>query len=299
LTFGHAGGSPPARECIVIATSPIEPHPAAPLPPREAGWLAWQALDQSDDIVLLLESDAFARTAGAVVISANGAFLRASGFSDEQVVGRHTSELFPVANHAEVLVNAIRDRGSLRAELACARMEGGTFMLGLHLMPAPGRTPDRCCFVVLGRDITAVLEARQMQNSVQRVLAKVFMSVDEAVAIISAAGVILMTNSRIDQLLGHKPNGLVGRRSIDLVLPEARAETGETIKRQMEHGTDQYYVAPLLRADGTQVVTSITSVLVTTEDSKQFRILTLREQAENGPPIRTESAGRIKLVGLD
>jgi PAS domain S-box-containing protein len=193
----------------------------------------------------------------------------------------------------------MRDRVSLRAELQCARADGGTFVLGFHLMPAPEFTPGRVCFAILGRDITTHLEARRMQDMVQRLLAKVFMSVDEAVVIINAAGRILMTNSRIDQLLGYRANELVGRLSLDLVAPESHATIAATIKRQMEHGHDQSYVTPLLKADGSHVVTSITSVLVSTDDTKKFRILTLRAHADNAAGLRTETASRIKLVGLD
>jgi PAS domain S-box-containing protein len=268
------------------------------VPPRETAWLAYQALDQSDDIILLLESDGAVGTDDAVVITVNGAFRRASGYSDDRIIGRQAMELFP-DGPAESLMNAIRAKTSLRGELACGRAGGGTFMFGFHLMLAPERTPGRSCFAVLGRDITAQLEARQMQNSIQRLLAKVFTSIDEAVVIISAAGRIMMANPRIDQLLGYKPNELVGRKSLDMVAPDARASIAETIKGQMKRGTDQTYVAPLLKADGSQIVATITSALVSTEDGKQFRILTLRSQAAVTGGIRIESAGRIRLVGLD
>jgi PAS domain S-box-containing protein len=267
------------------------------MPPRETAWLAWQALDQSDDVILLLENDGAA--GDAVVIAANGAFHRASGYSHEQIVGRQALTLFSIPDQAERLRKAIRDRTSLQTELTCGRADGGTFVLGLHLMPAPERTSGRACFTVLGRDITVLLEARQMQNSIQRLLAKVFMSVDEAVAIANAADRIVMTNPRIDRLLGHKPNELVGRSSLDMVAPDSRASTAETIRKQLELGTDQTYLTRLVKADGSQIDASITSVLVATEDNKQFRILTLRSQETATVGIRTESAGRIKLVGLD
>src|ERR1700722_8773387 len=172
-------------------------------------------------------------------------------------------------------------------------------MLGLHLMTAPERTPGHLCFAILGRDITTLLEARQMQNSVQRLLAKVFTSVDEAVVIVNAAGRILMTNPRIDQLLGYRPNELVGRNSLDLVASDARARTAEDIRKQMAASVDRTYVVPLMRADGSQLLTRITSAIVSTDDIKQFRILTLRSNAVAAPEIRTESAGRIKLLGMD
>src|SRR5271165_6853176 len=120
------------------------------LSPREAAWLAWQALDSSDDIVLLLESAGAPATADTVVIAANGAFRRASGYAPEQIIGRLAVTLIPNAIHAGTFMKAIRERTSLRSELAFGRADGGTFLLGLHLMPAPEPTEGRACFALLG-----------------------------------------------------------------------------------------------------------------------------------------------------
>ena len=95
--------------------------------------------------------------------------------------------------------------------MACARADGGTFILGLHLMPAVARTPGCSCFVILGRDVTARVEARRLSNSLHLLLAKVFTSVDDAVAIVNSAGRIVMTNPRFDQLLGFEAGALEGR----------------------------------------------------------------------------------------
>ena len=289
------------RESIVIDMKNVGSRSEilAAMPPRDAAWLAYQALDESDDIVLLLEGDGATDAVDVVVIAANGAFRRASGYSGDQVIGRRLAELFPVEGQAETLMKSIRARASLRTELACGRVTGGTFMLGLHLMAAPQRTAGRFCFAILGRDITAQLEARQMQTSVQRLLAKVFMSVDEAVVIVSAAGRVLMTNPRIDQLLGYKPNELVGRASLDLVAPDARAASAEGVAKQMLLGMDRTFVVPLLKANGSRLLATVTSAIVSSEDAKQFRILTLRSTADVTPEMRTESAGRIRLVGMD
>ena len=192
------------------------------IPPQEQAWLTFQAMDQSDDIVLLVECDSTASPTDAVVVAANSAFRRASGFTDKQVLGRQVAELFPIGDDAETLLTAIRAHGTLRTELHCGRADGNTFMLGLHLMPAPTRTAGRLCFAVLARDITAVLLARKTQNSIQHLLAKVFISVDEAVVIVDGSGRIVMTNPHVDRLLGYAPNGLVGRNALDVVAPDAR-----------------------------------------------------------------------------
>jgi PAS domain S-box-containing protein len=278
-------------------TSPPATSPAIPL--REQAWLIFQAMDQSDDIVILLESDGGANTTDAVIVGVNGAFRRASGFSDDELIGRQAAELLPKGNDAETLMKAIRTGTPLRTELNCGRAGGGTFTLGLHLMPTPARTPGRVSFGVLGRDITAVLQARQMQDSIQRMLAKVFISIGEAVAIVNAAGLIVMTNPSVDRLLGYKPNGLVGRSSLDLVAAGSRAAMTENIRQQLEQGGEKVCSASLLRANGTELSARITSVLVTTDNVTQFRIVTLMQDAATAPAMRTEAAGKIQLVGLD
>jgi PAS domain-containing protein len=111
----------------------------------DAAQIAWQALDASDDIVLLIE--VAGDPAASVVIACNGAFRRSSGFPDTAVVGRPVVSLFPVPDQAEAIVQAIRNQTSTRAEFACARADGKTFILGFHLMPAPGRSPVRPCEV--------------------------------------------------------------------------------------------------------------------------------------------------------
>src|ERR1700761_1801716 len=185
-------------------------------------------MSNSDNLVLLLERDAAAEQ-DAFVIAANAAFRRASGYTNEQVLGLDTASLFP---SPAGLAQAIHAKGTLRSELECRRADGSTFMLGMHLMPAPSRIPGSDCFVILGRDITTAIEARQMQDSTQRLLAKVFTSVDAAVAIVNAAGRIVMTNPQLDSLLGYKSSGLVGLPSLDLVATSARARVLAAIRQQ-------------------------------------------------------------------
>ncbi len=286
---------------IAISITTSDPLPAVPLAstPQEQASLVYFAMDQSDDCLLLLDSDDDATTSDAVLVGVNGAFRRASGYADDQLIGHQVAELFPIGNDAASLMDAIRHRRSLRTELACSRAAGGTFTLGLHLMVAPARTPRHTCFVILGRDITIVRQARQMQDSIQLLLTKVFVSVDEAVAISDASGRIVMTNPHVDRLLGYKPNGLVGRNSLEIVAQGSHATLMAKRRQQIEQGGTITYHVALLRADGSQLAARVTSVVAGTDDLKKFRIVTLRADAVDAPGVRTESAGRIKLVGME
>ena len=265
----------------------------------EMGALTYEAMGISDDIVLLLECDGRADTKNAIVIGVNEAFRRASGYRDAQILGRALTDLFVSETQAQALTNAIRETGSLRSELSCTRADGSHFTLGMHLMPAPARTPGKGCFVVLGRDITAALQAKQLQDSIQRLLAKVFTSVDVAVTIVDGAGRTVMANPHADSLLGYKPNGTVGRNSLELLAPDARASATAAIAQQFKDGKDATYTAPLLRPDGSQMVIRFTSVMVALGGARQFRIVTLRPGTAEATAMRSEGVGRIRLVGLD
>ena len=298
MTYARRGCLSLLREVLVIAVAAALPVTHRPASLEEKALLTYWAMSNSDDLVLLLERDGV-QSDDAVAIAANGAFRRASGYTNDQLVGRTVVDLFPDVREAKSVMKAIRNNGSLRTELACLRADGATFMLGLHLMPAPARTPGSASFVILGRDITAALQIRQTQDSMQRLLAKVFTSVDIALAIVNGSGRIVMTNRHIDGLLGYPSSGLVGRSTLDLVAPSARARVGAVVKQQLVDGLDTLQVAPILRADGVQVIMRITSVIATPGEAKQFRVLTLRPEVTTPTRTRLESIGHIKLVGLD
>jgi PAS domain S-box-containing protein len=196
-------------------------------------------------------------------------------------------------------MNAIRGPGSLRAELACRRADGGTFVLGMHLMQAPARRPGQDCFIILGRDISEALKARQMQQLIQQLLAKVFGCVDIAVAIINASGHVVMTNRHIERLFGYKSDEMIGLTSLELAAPSTRASIAAQVKQQRAAGDDTTYSTIVLRKDGTEVPVTITSVIATIGDNKHFRVITLRPEVIDTTAIRSESVGRIKLVGID
>jgi PAS domain S-box-containing protein len=283
----HPPNRPPNRPPPVVFT---------PIGLAEQALLTYQALAGSDNIVLTLERDNSAVGSDAIIVAANAAFRQASGFAEDEILGRPVGHLFPLDDHADSLMTAIRNAASLRSELACRRANGGTFMLGMHLMRAPARTAGKDCFVILGRDITVTLQARQLQDSIQQLLAKVFSCVNIAVAIVNSSGHIVMTNRHFNQLLGYKPNGLVGRDPVELVAPGSRASVRALIEQQRANGSDICYSAAVLRSDASELPVHVTSATAITADAKQFRIVTL--QPEESARIRSESAGRIQLIGI-
>lgn len=93
------------------------------MPPAEKALLTYQAINQSDDVVLLLESADNTPTAEALIVGANDAFRHASRYSNDQLLGRKATDLFLSANEVNGLRDAIRNVRSFRTELACSRAD--------------------------------------------------------------------------------------------------------------------------------------------------------------------------------
>jgi PAS domain S-box-containing protein len=119
------------------------------LDPASLQRMLYDALDHSDDIVLVLEQSGDEVT-DLGIASANGAFLRSGGHRLADLIGRPFHTL--VAEDADrrrwdEIVRTTRQAGSARAELLCRRNDGSTFWFGFHLMPVRGPPPPH--FVVL------------------------------------------------------------------------------------------------------------------------------------------------------
>jgi PAS domain S-box-containing protein len=261
--------------------------------------MLWDTLDRSDDIVLILEQTGDGAN-GVVVACANGAFCRACGYSHAELTGRPLPSLAPPGADSSVcadIVRAVQERRSFRSEMRCVRKGGAPFWLGLHLMAVHDADPP--CFVVLGRDITESLQARQQQAAVQGLLAKVFLRVQAPVAIVSEDGLIAMTNPALNELLGYPPGGLVGKYAIDCNVPADRPRLLAARQRQVEDGRDYTIATGLLRADGSEVAVALTSITAQRDDLRRFRVITVLRQAADPAPVAVHVAGKIRLVGLD
>ncbi len=274
---------------------------ASPNLPLPLETLIYRTLDHWDDILVVLQRNGDG-IADLIFRDVNRPFCNAAGYSETELKGRSLDVLIgPEADRARfaALTDAARDGRSAQLELPCTARSGRTVWIGMHLMPVPD-APG--LFVVLGRDITEPMQARQRQAAIQGLLAKVFLTVDAAVAITGSDGVLLMTNPAADRLLGYPPNGLVGRNAAELVAPDAQALASAARDRQGLDGKDYTMTVPLLRADGVQIPARMHSVRIETPDGRQFRILTVHPPAapaEAIDPPRSVLASRLSLAGLE
>ena len=259
-------------------------------------------MDQSDDCVLVLERTNDAED-DLTVVSANNAFCRVSGFNHDELMAQPLRTLAAEEagqSRCDELQRAARDRRAIRSAMPLQRKGGGAFWFGLHMMPTrEGASP--ACFVVIGRDITESLRARQQQAAIQGLLAKVFLAVKAPVAIVGHDGLILMTNPALDELIGYPPGGLVGKNAMECNAPSMRPSILAARQRQLADGRDYTTPSRLLRADGSEVAVELTSITVQHDDLRRFRIITVLPRPEGATATATSVrvAGKIKLIGLE
>lgn len=266
--------------------------------PGSVQQMLYEALDQSDDIVLVAEQ-AGRDSEDLIIAAANGAFCRATELTHQELIGRTLRSLAQpntAADHWVDLANAVRRNTSARTELLLNRKSGAAFWFGLHLMAVRDEAVRR--FVIVGRDITERLRTRQHEAAVQGLLAKVFLCVKAPVAIISDTGTIQMANPALDELLGHTAGALLGKPSIDYVATSVQPALLAARQHQMESGEDFTIPTRLLHADGHEEPCEITSIIVHRDDLRRFRIVTVLKQP-HAPITTLRVAGKVKLIGLD
>lgn len=272
--------------------------PSGP-PPASFAALVAATLDRSDDGVLVTER---AADNTLRIVAVNGAFGRMSHYATADLIGRPFLALASAEADPDTIAKltaAVAASVSLRTELLCDSAAGKPFWFGLHLMPADDLPGPGSHFVILGRDITERITARDQQNATQSLLANVFVSVDAAVAIVAADGRCLMTNPCLDRLLGLAPNALVGRVALDQVAPGARDAAAAALAQQLRDGRPYTIDLAVLRQDGTPVPVRLSAVLIRGRDKQRFRIITLHETPVASTAMHVQVAGKVKLVGLN
>ena len=267
------------------------------LEPASLQRMLYDTLDQSDDLVVVLEQSGPDRE-NIVVAMANDAFCRVTGRSHDELTGETFASFAAEADcdRWAAILRAVREHSSIRSQMLCSRQSGAPFWLGLHLMPVRGSSPS--CFVLLGRDITEMLHASQQQTAIQGLLAKVFLCVKAPVAIVSDTGLIHMTNPAMDDLLGYAPGELVGKRAVDCNAPSFRPAAITAVQRQADDGQGYSMATRLACADGREVPVELTSTTMQRDDLRRFRIITVLHRLDV-PPATVHVAGKIRLIGLD
>jgi PAS domain S-box-containing protein len=283
---------------------------AAPIAASSASSLAPDliaiAVEAAGEVILMLERRGD-RPDDILIRGANTAFQALTGYSGPELLGQPLTLLFATHTLPPDLMAALRAGVAQRTEMICQRRDGQSCWMRLHLVPVPQAGPGH--FIMLGQDTTRRHHKEEEHHAVEGLLAKVFLSVEAGVVIVSTDGILLMANPCIHHLLRMPPAAMVGRSSLEFVVPADRDRLAKARERQLVEGGKYTVSVSLLAADETEIPVSLTATVVAGEDLSRFRVLTILPTAPGvsapaatapvPPPLSVRVAGKVQLVGLD
>ena len=146
------------------------------------------------------------------VVWANEAFVRVSGYTLAEAVGRKPSELLQTAATDDCTVRTMRaalDAGQgVRVELLNRSKSGKDYWLDVDIQPLRDPNGALTGFVAVETEITAQVLQRQRQQAL-------FHALPAGVVEQDASGAIIDANLAAEQVLGLTRDQLLGRTSVD------------------------------------------------------------------------------------
>ena len=146
------------------------------------------------------------------IVWANDAFVRVSGYTVSEAVGRKPSELLQTPATDEITVRAMRtalDAGQgVRVEVLNRSKSGIEFWLDIDIQPLHDPNGTLTGFVAVETEITAQVLQRQRQHAL-------FHALPAGVVEQDASGAIVDANLAAEEVLGLTRDQLLGRTSVD------------------------------------------------------------------------------------
>jgi PAS domain S-box-containing protein len=221
-----------------------------------------QADEELRRLALIVESSGdaiFGLTLEGRVTSWNSAAEAATGYTAEEMAGRHISRVLPEDRHGDLVV--LRDRllGGERItgfETRLVKRSGETADIALSVALISGEAG----LAVTVRDITAAKEAeRKLRESEQRTR-MLFDTALDAVVSMDESGRITSWNAQAEAIFGWKREEAIGRKLADTIVPAAFREA------------HQRGLARFLTTGETKVLGSRIEITALARDGREFPV---------------------------
>ena len=216
----------------------------------EADQLLSAIVDSSDDAIL-------SKDLNGTITSWNNGAERLFGYTAEEVIGKPVSILIPADRQDEepMILDRIR-RGSRmdHYETVRRRKDGKLLDISLTISPVRDAHGQIIGASKLARDITYRKHADQMQ----RLLAAIVESSDDAIASKDLNGILTSWNKGAETLFGYKAQEVIGK-PVTILIPEDRIDEEPEILGRIRRGERiDHYETVRRRKDGSLVEVSLT-----------------------------------------
>ncbi len=189
-------------------------------------------------------------------IDVNPEFLRASGYSREEMIGRtpHDLEFWVDPREFEDVGQILREQGKVLNREVQFRLKSGR-LADAVVSVVPVTIGGEACLLTLVRDITLEKRARQQleesEARYRQVAAELQRTLDLSLDIIATFGPdakLISVNAACERILGYTPEELTGRSLLELVHPDDQMAPHAVGADTLQESTADQQGAPLYQS---------------------------------------------------
>lgn len=204
-----------------------------------------------------------ARASDSVILDANDSFLKATGYSLEQLVGKSYAELGLVPKElADKVKQELAENGllvNLEASLTTSKGDELVVRLSCYSLDIG----DEECTVFLSCDLTSegvgVRELRRERD----VLKTILESTPDGIIITDPGGKVVECNATIRSMLGGVPREqLLGREVLSLLGEEGRAKASRIVGKLLKEGVIKDISLQVPRQDGIVMTAEVSAAVI-------------------------------------
>ena len=227
------------------------------------------------------------------VLSVNKAVEKMLGFTQEELIGKHTSELFPNdKKHIQIgsnIITTLRKKGVIKSfEANWLRKDGSLCPIELNITMLQDRDGNRLGGVATIRDITERKQHEEALREREERFRTITESSLDAIITTDSSGEILYCNKSVQRIYGYTAEELMGKSIAVLesaaMRPTSRKKRGDFIKEGHSSYIGKTTEGIGVRKDGSEVAVEVSSSHWKTGDEIIFagivRDITQRKQME-------------------
>jgi PAS domain S-box-containing protein len=188
------------------------------------------------------------------ILKANSRELEMLGYSEDEYLGRHISEIHVSPEAATNILKRVSDGEVLHNYEARLRRKDGSVrdvLIASSVLWDKGRFVHTRCFT---RDITELKEA----DHAGRLLASIVETSEDAIVSKDLTGVVTSWNRGAERIFGYTADEMIGRSITTLIPPDRHNEEPEILERVRRGERVDHYETVRRRKDGTLVDISLT-----------------------------------------
>ncbi len=246
----------PAIKGIVFNTLDITERIQALEAVRDSGRRAHLFVENSNEIISILDKN---KTRTYI----SGSVKKILGYDPEELTNKPAQQIIPLEDLVElnkVYLEADKNPGvAVISKNYRMLHKNGT----LHIMEGivTNRLNDPIIngYLVNSRDVTTFIETENALQAERNFALQIMNNMGQGLTVINSVGAIEYVNPAFANMLGYKPEEMIGRTSFELTHPDDQQILREAREKRSAGATNAYEVR-LVRKDGSPIYLTITGV---------------------------------------